>query len=660
MNDGYLVNHMNNELYVPIAVVAEFAKIKALTADMAELVAAMKATDAVVVDETTMRVRPNFAAQQRTTLILRDIPSDADVEEVAALLLANGMPAVKTIRPDIGNTWFVTFSDEEDTLTMFEYVRTLEWHGQPIGVRIKSEHLLKSVHERDEKLLEANQEAVKSDVKLPPGYIPPTSASMATNTEAATTSLQAPSNGGPAADQPATMVVSGMAPAFYYGHASASQDYYHPMLAATSYAGPTDYGASGRMYGGAGAAMLAQGGAYVPFGGQGGGFQHQQRYYQGGYRRYQNYNSHHYGGNGGGYGKSYGAQAEAKAGGTYGSSGDTKLGGYGQVGGEAGGKTGGYNSSSSSSAIVGANVGPQGSSQGGAQGQAALYGGGHQTHRYGGAHQQSAMHRPGHQGARQHQQRVSGPSNRRYHGNHHHNQHHHHHQHHQGGGKYNSSVATYNPDNFPALSPSPTPNQGVLTNTSTDFSSSTTTMTAASHTSKAYSVVAAESASRESSPLSHVVQPSNVALPKGTETPEKIEKGEKSVKGAKSERSDTSVDTSHAVSQKVEPKRPVVTGSVNATEESLASELTGLTIKPATHPSSSEAASCTAAASSSRSASSCSSPSPSLSKQVSPSGKVSYADALKKPPSSSTAATANGIHGSKKSSLPPAAKEVKA
>lgn len=75
--DSFLVSQMNAELFVPVAVVAQFAKIQALTTDEALLLDVMKSSPHLIVDDTQRRVRPNFQIQ-RNTLILRDIPSDAD------------------------------------------------------------------------------------------------------------------------------------------------------------------------------------------------------------------------------------------------------------------------------------------------------------------------------------------------------------------------------------------------------------------------------------------------------------------------------------------------------------------------------------------------------------------------------------------------------
>jgi hypothetical protein len=168
---------MGQGMFVPISVVANFAKIKALTEDIHVLVAAMKASDQVVVDEATLSVRPNFQLK-RNTLILRDIPSDASVDDVENLLSGEELPRPIFIRPDIGNNWFITFENEASALMMLEVVRGLTWEGNPIPVRLKSENLLKSVHEKEAQL-EPNQEAVKADVKLPPGYIPSIPASIA-------------------------------------------------------------------------------------------------------------------------------------------------------------------------------------------------------------------------------------------------------------------------------------------------------------------------------------------------------------------------------------------------------------------------------------------------------------------------------------------------
>jgi hypothetical protein len=74
-SDFNMVSQMNSEFYLPISVVMENSFIKSLTQDRELVLAAMKSTDKVVVDEAKMLVKPSFKIQ-RNTIILRDIPPD--------------------------------------------------------------------------------------------------------------------------------------------------------------------------------------------------------------------------------------------------------------------------------------------------------------------------------------------------------------------------------------------------------------------------------------------------------------------------------------------------------------------------------------------------------------------------------------------------------
>lgn len=73
------VSQMDSDLYVPIATVASFNKVKAWTTDYDTIVLALKTIPAVTVDETNTKVKPNISTQ-RTTIILRDIDASATKE----------------------------------------------------------------------------------------------------------------------------------------------------------------------------------------------------------------------------------------------------------------------------------------------------------------------------------------------------------------------------------------------------------------------------------------------------------------------------------------------------------------------------------------------------------------------------------------------------
>jgi len=66
---------MNSDQFVPISVIAGFAKVRQLTTDAALVLEVLRSSKEVSVNESGELVRPNVRPQ-RSTLILRDIPSD--------------------------------------------------------------------------------------------------------------------------------------------------------------------------------------------------------------------------------------------------------------------------------------------------------------------------------------------------------------------------------------------------------------------------------------------------------------------------------------------------------------------------------------------------------------------------------------------------------
>ncbi len=70
----------------------------------------------MVIDETRKCVKP-AAHNERTTLILRNIPSSASEESVKSLLKTVNVPAIVSIRADVGDNWFLSFETTEATKT---------------------------------------------------------------------------------------------------------------------------------------------------------------------------------------------------------------------------------------------------------------------------------------------------------------------------------------------------------------------------------------------------------------------------------------------------------------------------------------------------------------------------------------------------------------
>ncbi|ORY05520.1 hypothetical protein K493DRAFT_36985 [Basidiobolus meristosporus CBS 931.73] len=150
-SDASLVSQMNSELFVPISVVAELEVVKSLTTDMDLLMEVLKESSQLTVDPTGTRVKPNFTVQ-RNTIVLRDIPPEVSEEEIKGIFSGDGNPAVRSANPDFGNTWFVTFGTEEETLNMLTFIRGRTFQGKPIAGRIKSENILKGFYKPDTNL----------------------------------------------------------------------------------------------------------------------------------------------------------------------------------------------------------------------------------------------------------------------------------------------------------------------------------------------------------------------------------------------------------------------------------------------------------------------------------------------------------------------------
>jgi len=140
-NDPFLVQHMNNQLYVPIDFIANFKLVKNLTQDVAQLREAIRKSTSVVLDETESRIKPNFNLP-RNTVILRDIPSNTNIEEVRAIFSDDNMPT--RIQSQIGDNWFVVFETDDQALLALDQIRGKMVGEYAVQARIKTENILKA------------------------------------------------------------------------------------------------------------------------------------------------------------------------------------------------------------------------------------------------------------------------------------------------------------------------------------------------------------------------------------------------------------------------------------------------------------------------------------------------------------------------------------
>ncbi|ETI43960.1 hypothetical protein F441_11163 [Phytophthora nicotianae CJ01A1] len=142
-NDAYLVSQMNSQMYVPVEVIINFSKIKQLTDDKALLVDAVQDSTVCSLNSSKDAIKPNIKSE-RTTIILREIPSSTKPEEVGAIF--EGCGKVASVRSDVGDTWFVTMNSESEAVSTLLALRSKTFNGAPIKARLKSENVLKSFY----------------------------------------------------------------------------------------------------------------------------------------------------------------------------------------------------------------------------------------------------------------------------------------------------------------------------------------------------------------------------------------------------------------------------------------------------------------------------------------------------------------------------------
>ena len=76
--------------------------------------------------------------KERTTVIVRDVPDDATSEQITEVF-SSDLVVPKSVRPDIGNTWYVTFDSEALAVAALSASRDKTIAGAPIRGRLKSE-----------------------------------------------------------------------------------------------------------------------------------------------------------------------------------------------------------------------------------------------------------------------------------------------------------------------------------------------------------------------------------------------------------------------------------------------------------------------------------------------------------------------------------------
>lgn len=139
--DGEL--RLQYEVDTPIEKLLELPLVSATNPDMETLVAAVEQCKKLTLDKTKRLVRASVQ-QQRNTLIIRDLSDDVEYADIKKLLESEQLTSqlssrVKTIKPELNNNWFVTFSNQDDCIEAALWLNLNgKIKGQKVKCRVKS------------------------------------------------------------------------------------------------------------------------------------------------------------------------------------------------------------------------------------------------------------------------------------------------------------------------------------------------------------------------------------------------------------------------------------------------------------------------------------------------------------------------------------------
>lgn len=136
-----------NELHEPQDVILDLMEllnvplIGNLTNDINFVIKALKDNKKYTIDEENKKLK--IQMNDRTTIMLRDIPEDTPQEEIKSLF-GEYATHITNLQPEIGNNYYVNFSTVEITQEAFNLVRTKTFNNKTVGCCIKPNFTFKS------------------------------------------------------------------------------------------------------------------------------------------------------------------------------------------------------------------------------------------------------------------------------------------------------------------------------------------------------------------------------------------------------------------------------------------------------------------------------------------------------------------------------------
>jgi len=142
--DSFLLSNMDEDQFVPLTVIANFKKIKALTSDQETIIEALLDSKYLELSTDKSKLRAK-EEKRRNRIILHTLPQETTEEDIKELFL-KGKCTPTEINPDVNNCWFISFESAEEATTALEFIREQKIQDKKIRARLKPEATLRMIY----------------------------------------------------------------------------------------------------------------------------------------------------------------------------------------------------------------------------------------------------------------------------------------------------------------------------------------------------------------------------------------------------------------------------------------------------------------------------------------------------------------------------------
>jgi len=144
--DSFIQMNMDAQMNIPICILAGHEQFEEMgqIVDVTSLYDAALKSEHVVVDKIAMQLKP-IIKSKRNTVILHDLPDQIPLEELQELFeKCPSAEKLKSIKPDVNSTAFVTFEDDSAAQDAALWLRSQQLRGAKVKCSMKSEQFLRS------------------------------------------------------------------------------------------------------------------------------------------------------------------------------------------------------------------------------------------------------------------------------------------------------------------------------------------------------------------------------------------------------------------------------------------------------------------------------------------------------------------------------------